>query len=237
MSDKAHLLFFCCSPVELGWERMSGLRAHPELEALADAILVDTAEYWSSNSDLIVRVYETKEHSLDGMEFSTTVERYLQQPGLLRERITSAMQEIYGRSESARVILFLGRHPLYPLPLIQSGVALLNQDDDVVIMGESTHRVESPPLLWFAAKHFQPLLMESGEEWWTDSTSYLQRMVQCKSLVMAMKPVRAILTDADLAYLHHEVERKLLLGQWYPSRTHDILYHLHRRGMIQEDYL
>ncbi|MEK9139186.1 MAG: hypothetical protein AAB393_18860, partial [Bacteroidota bacterium] len=62
----------------------------------------------------------------------------------------------------------------------------------------------------------------------------LQAAADVQALVMTVRPIRNIASTEDLGYLFHEIEREVLLKQWYPVRTYEVLHRMRRKHLIPE---
>lgn len=158
----------------------------------------------------------------------------MQPPGLLHRRIQEGVKEIMDGGGASSVVVFLGRNPLYPIPLLMRGVELLAQEDDVIVLGESLQQNNQPSLMWLAMKSYHPEVFEHNERWWQGGTPLLQAAADVEALVMTIRPVRNIASIDDLGYLFHEIEREVLLKQWYPVRTYEVLWRMRRNHLIPE---
>lgn len=132
------------------------------------------------------------------------------------------------------VIVYLGRNPMYPVPLLVRGFELLAQEDDVVAIGEGFRESNNPALMWLAMKNYHPELFENNERWWEGGAPMLQAAVDVPALVMTVRSVRNIASTDDLGYLFHEIEREVLLKQWYPLRTYEALHRMRKKHLIPE---
>ena len=236
MAPCSAVLLFSGSPEDFGWENffpVAGLQ--DEVSLLQSAIVADLAERLSERSFKKVVVFETSDARVEVTpQLPTKVERRMQAPGLMHKRIQQGVKEIAMSDDVSSVVVFLGRNPLYPLPLLSRGVELLGQEDDVVVLGEAIEESRSPSLMWLALKNYQEEIFEQNELWWQGGTALLQAAVDVKALVMTVRPVRNIVSKDDLGYLLHEVEREVLLKQWYPLRTYEMLFRMRRRHLIPE---
>ena len=123
---------------------------------------------------------------------------------------------------------------MYPLPLMARGIELLAQEDDVIVIGEGLRESNNPALMWLAMRNYHPELFENNERWWQGGTQLLQATSDVPALVMTIRPVRDITSTDDLGYLFHEIEREVLLKQWYPMRTYEALWRMRRKHLIPE---
>ena len=236
MSHRTAILLFSCSPEDLGWESspvIPGLQQ--EVVLLHNAIIADLAERFSEQTHGRVVIHETSDsHVESNTPVPTKVERRMQQPGLLHRRVQEGVKEIMDGNEALSVVVFLGRNPLYPMQLLTRGVELLAQEDDVIVLGEGLQENYSPSAMWLALKSYHPELFEHNERWWQGGTPLLQAAADVQALVMTVRPVRNIASIDDLGYLFHEIEREVLLKQWYPVRTYEALWRMRRKHLIPE---
>jgi hypothetical protein len=206
---------------------------HREVDALLSAIVADLAERIAEELPVQVRVFETSDSPLSAAPaMSQRVEVHSQHPGPLHRRIQDGMRDMTHATPGSPCMCFLGRNPLYPLPLLSKGIDLLGQEDDVVVIGES-HEL-SGSLSFLAVKNFHPSVFEQSDMWWRGGLPLLQAAVGAEALVMSVRPFRNITNVDDLPYLFHEVEREVLLKQWYPVRTYEALWRMRREHLIPE---
>lgn len=237
MAAKTTVLLFSCSPEDLGWGEpvvtIPGLQQ--ELANLQNAILVDLAERLSEQPRYRVIVFETSDAQVEPTTpLPAKVERRIQAPGLMHRRVTDGVREAIDSGGPTSIVVFLGRNPLYPMSLLARGVELLAEEDDVVVLGEAVDEAHHPSLTWLAIKTYHPEIFEENERWWEGGTPLLQATADVKALVMAVRAVRNIVSTDDLGYLFHEIEREVLLKQWYPVRTYEALWRMRRRHLIPE---
>lgn len=237
MTPRTAVLMFSCLPEDLEWGApnvtISGLQQ--ELAVLQNAILVDLAERLSELSQYHVIAFETSDAQVGtSVLLPSKVERRIQTPGTLQRRINDAVKEVMDGGEYSSVVVFLGRNPLYPMSLLGRGVELLAEEDDVIVIGEGIEETHHPSLMWLAFKSFHPELFEQSERWWQGGTPLLQAAADVQALVMAVRGVRNIASMDDLGYLFHEIEREVLLKQWYPVRTYEELWRMRRKHLIPE---
>jgi hypothetical protein len=228
---------FSCSPEDLGWEdnftMIPGLLQ--DVTLLHNAIVADIAERIIEQSGASVIIYETSDAPVECTPMlSPRVERRKQQPGLLFKRIQDGMREVLEGGEANAVLALLGRNPLYPVSLLSRGFELLAQEDDVVVLGESSAEGHKPLLMYIALKTYHPEIFEHNERWWQGGQPLLQAAADVPALVMTLRPVRDITSRDDLGYLFHEIEREVLLKQWYPMRTYEMLHRMQRKHLIPE---
>ncbi len=237
MAARTAVLLFSCSPEDLGWGEslmtIPGLQQ--ELAILQNAILVDLAERLSEQSQYRVLVFETSDTPVEsGTPLPAKVERKIQAPGLLHRRVNEGIKEVMDNGGLTSIVVFLGRNPLYPMPLLARGVELLAEEDDVIVLGEAIDEAHHPSLMWLAIKSYHPEIFEENERWWQGGTPLLQATADVQALVMAVRAVRNIGSTDDLGYLFHEIEREVLLKQWYPVRTYEALWRMRRKHLIPE---
>ena len=236
MAVRSAVLLFSGSPEDLGWENffpVPGLQE--EVSLLQSAIVADFAERLSEQFFKKVVIFETSDARVEvSPPLPARVERIMQSPGLMQKRIQQAVREITVSGDVSSVVVFLGRNPLYPVHLLSRGVELLGQEDDVIVLGEASREEHSPSLMWLALKNYQEKIFEQNERWWQGGTALLQAAVDTPALVMTIRPVRDIVSKDDLGYLLHEIEREVLLKQWYPVRTYEMLFRMRRRHLIPE---
>jgi hypothetical protein len=221
----------------LGWEESTSVipGLQQEVVLLHNAIVADLAERFSEQPRGRVVIHETSDsHVVSSNPVPTKVERKMQPPGLLHRRIQEGVKEIMDGGGASSVVVFLGRNPLYPIPLLMRGVELLAQEDDVIVLGESLQQNNQPSLMWLAMKSYHPEVFEHNERWWQGGTPLLQAAADVQALVMTIRPVRNIASIDDLGYLFHEIEREVLLKQWYPVRTYEVLWRMRRNHLIPE---
>ncbi len=203
-------------------------------QLLVDAMLADLAECLAENPSLHVTVHTANQSSAAILSsLSPKVERKTEAFTSLHQRIADAIRKSYNSYEKKTVVVFYGRNPLYPRPLLSRGVALLEQEDDVVVIGEAEQRNRDPALMWIAAKRYHAELFGEKCSWW-DSGSLLQTVADVRALLIPMRSIRNIVGLEDLSYLYHEIEREVLLKKWYPRRTYEVLKAMHHTGIIPE---
>lgn len=236
MAIRTAVLLFSGSPEDFGWENLfqvSGLQE--EVALLQSAIVADLAERLSEQPFKRVVVFETSDARVEATPpLPAKVERIMQAPGLMHKRIQQGVKDIMASDDISSTIVFLGRNPLYPMPLLTRGIELLRQEDDVIVLGEASQEDLGPSLMWLALKNYQEEIFEQNERWCQGGTALLRAAVDAPALVMTVRPVRNIVSKDDLSYLLHEIEREVLLKQWYPLRTYEMLFRMRRRHLIPE---
>ena len=237
MAIRNAVLLFSCSPEDIGWEEsfpiIPGL--HQEVRLLHNAIVADLAERVSEHPHLRTIVFETSDSRVEpAPPLPARVERRVQMPGLLHRRVQESVKEMIDNGEFSSLVVFLGRNPLYPMQLLVRGIELLAQEDDVIVFGESLQDAHRPSLMFLSFKSYHPEIFEQNERWWQGGIPLLQALADVQSLVMTVRPMRDIASKDDLGYLFHEIEREVLLKQWYPMRTYEILHRMRRRHLIPE---
>lgn len=235
MAIRNAVLLFSCLPEDLGWEESALPVLHQEVTLLHNAIVADLAERFSEQPHLRVVLFETSDsHVEPAPPLPAKVERRTQMPGLLHRRVQDGTREIMDSGEFSSAVVFLGRNPMYPMHLLVRAIELLALEDDVIVFGESLRDAHPPSLMFLSLKSYHPEIFEQNERWWQGGTPLLQAIVDAQSLVMAVRPVRDIASKDDLGYLFHEIEREVLLKQWYPMRTYEVLHRMRRKHLIPE---
>ena len=236
MTPVTDILLFSYQLGETGWAGLDvfSIEKKQDIGLLANSIVADLAERLSAEPSFRVILHVTnlptdkilaslpprvRKKNQDSMSFS--------------ERVSEAVKEIYQLRGNARVVVFYGRNPLYPRALLSRGVALLEQEDDVVVIGEAEQRNRDPALMWIAAKRYHAELFGEKCSWW-DGGSLLQTVADVRALLIPMRSIRNIVGLEDLSYLYHEIEREVLLKKWYPRRTYEVLKAMHHTGIIPE---
>ena len=228
-------VFFFCRPFsDLGWPETNSLTAglRSELTDIVHSTNIDLAERLATEGSLSVSFFETDECPTNGTALKPGVNRIVQPSDPFDVRVFAAVKEAFDEDESSHVAIFLGVNPLYPAALVKAGMDLLDQEDDVVAIGEGTSVHDAPPL-WVGMKRFhQRLLAELVRRSPTQPGAYLNSIEECIVVPMSRQPhVRSI---NDLAWLLHEVEREILLNRWYPKRTFDSLQRMKQAGSLKE---
>lgn len=236
-NNRVTVLLFSCSADDFGWE--DDPRVSPQvkegIDLLHNAIVADIAEKLSEEPGYHIVLYETRDSYGElPPSIPSKVERVSQEPGLLYRRVQEALRERAEQAGGAPLVVLLSRNPLYPKELLTRGIELLGQEDDVIAYGEGGSDRQGSSLMWIAMKKYHPEVFESNNRWWEGGMSLLQAIVEAHAIVMPVSQVRNILTLDDLGYLYHEIEREVLLKQWYPVRTYEVLYGLRRRHLIPE---
>ena len=237
MSGSTLCLLFSCSAEDLGWQEDARMTTElrQEIDALHGAIVADLAERLSEQPSFRVVIYETRDSRIESTPLlSARVERRDQAPGLLGKRIHDALKENAEQGKTQSTVVFLARNPLYPQHLLARGIELLGQEDDVIVISEGGQERHNPSLLWIAMKRYHPEVVEPNDRWWQGGTALLQSIADANALVMSVRSVRNITSVDDLGYLFHEIEREVLLKQWYPLRTYEVLHRLRREHLIPE---
>jgi hypothetical protein len=238
MTPVTDILLFSYLPCETGWAELDAflIEKKQDVGLLANSIVADLAERLSSEASSSRVVVHTTNLPTDRTlaSLSPRIRNKNQDSTLFSLRVSEAVNEIYQLRENARVVVFYGRNPLYPPALLSRGVALLEQKDDVVVMGESEQRDRYPALMWIATKRFHAELFGEKCSWCDRDTSMLQAVADEGALLIPVKSVRNIVGLEDLSYLYHEIEREVLLKKWYPQRTYEVLTTMHRAGIISE---
>jgi hypothetical protein len=237
VSSRNSVVLFSSSPEDLGWEdnfsMIPGLQQ--EVTLLQNAIVADIAERVLEQSGYGVIIFETSDALVEcSPPLATRVDRRKQPPGLLFKRIQDGMREVLESGEAGTVLAFLGRNPLYPVSMMTRGFELLAQEDDVVVLGESSGEGHKPLLMYIALRTYHPEIFEHNERWWQGGQPLLQAAADVPALVMTLRPIRDITSRDDLGYLFHEIEREVLLKQWYPMRTYEMLHRMQRKHLIPE---
>jgi hypothetical protein len=234
MAIRTAILLFSCSPEDMGWEESSPA-LQQEVSSLHNAIVADLAERFAEQSNLHVIVFETSDSRFEpAPPLPARIERRTQMPGLLHRRVQEGVREMIDSGEFASLVVFLGRNPLYPMQLLFRGIELLYQEDDVVVCGESLQNGHHPSLMFLSLKSYHPEIFEQNERWWQGGIPLLRALADVPSLVMTVRAIRDIASQDDLGYLFHEIEREVLLKQWYPMRTYETLHRMRRKHLIPE---
>jgi hypothetical protein len=238
MASHTGFLLFTSSGDDLGWSESAppipGLSQ--EVDHLHNAIVCDLAERFVEYLPYNVRLLETSDTHFEPVPpIPARVECRTQTPGLLSRRVQEAAKDALESGEVSSLVVFLGRNPLYPLQLLTRGIELLSQEDDVIVLGEAVQERHHPSIMWLGLKSYHPEIFEQNERWWQGGTPLLQAAVDANALVMTLRPVRDITSVGDLGFLFHEVEREVLLKQWYPVRTYEALWKMRRKHLISEN--
>ncbi len=210
-------MFFCPPPSQ------GGLIASDQqeyMEVLGRAMIVDLAERIAVSSACEVRLYETESDALDIVAPPSTITRIRQRPAELSARIMAASKAVYSVKEESPVAIFVGRNPLYSPAEFGNAMELLHQEDDVVVIAQ-----HGRGLMWFATKSFHPALCEVAG---TTGETYQHALMDIPAIVMPVHSLPDIDGMAMIPYLAHEVERRILLRQWFPPRTHECLERMRR---------
>ena len=233
--SRGNILFFCLSVADLHWSDLAGAPhdAQEEIALLANAIAVDSADHWSTSLRLHAILCTTHDCSMDGItSLPESIEVVTQHAMPLHRRMAEALRSFGETKDGSPTVLVIGKNPLYPITMLHQGISLLGQEDDVVVIGEGLQGGNHQRLMWVAAKNHHPEIVEHFERE-TDPASNLPKMTAgVHGLVMVMRAVREIGCVEDFAYLLHETERAVLLKQWYPSRTYELLTRLQSHGVI-----
>lgn len=232
---KKNVLLFACSAEEIGWDdSLAPVRElRLETDLLHQAIVADLAERFSEQHGVCVVLFETTDSHIEVLPpLPARVERKAQKPGPLQKRIQEGVKEVMEATDHSSAVVFLGRNPLYPVQLVIRGFELLGQEDNVIVLGEAIREGQVPSLMWLSLKNYHPEIFEQNERWWQGGAGLLQAAADAQSLVMTVRPVRDIASRHDFGYLFHEIEREVLLKQWYPMRTYEALHRMRRKHLI-----
>lgn len=231
------LLLFSGSLRELGWPdfAVGSDEVHELVERIPDAALADLADHFSSEASMNVLLCADA-------KFLQETNPQLSPSMIVRDRVSSSLiadvsdvvREIYSAKSAAPLVVFFGRNPLYPLHILQKGVDLLFQDDDVVVIGQGQDGRGNIRPMWVATKSYHPEFFEAEEVWSEKSETFLQLTSNTQSLVVPMRPVRDVRSFRDLPLLFHDIEREILLGRWHPHRTYEALKRIQRLGILSE---
>jgi len=235
MRTNCHVMFFCGSPEECGWRDYGSYsqQIQDAVSLFVDATTADLAERLAEFPSLQVSLYQWNSRLEDhdpplpsGIAVGDLV------GDSFHGAISKVVKEIYLSRPAANILLFYGRNPLYPVELLLEGVELVGQEDDVIAVGQSTNSPEPSGPIWLSTKCHHPDLFG---RW--DHALLEEGLLQSPDLQSLIMPVRAMANVSvlsDLPILFHDIEREMLLGNWFPYRTHHVLKRMHRIGLLEE---
>lgn len=231
-----NVFLFCCSLSELGWLDAAGSsqELQGELLQLDTAILVDLVERLAGIDGFSVVVHETDENLLGS--FDQTQPRFMrirQRPGLLRDRIGQAVTGFYQQNDGASLIVIYGRNPLLSPFTLQAMEQYLHQEEEVIVIAEQHDKKRQPGVVVTATRSSHSSLYSVAGE--AERANAIEPFLRAEALLMPVQPVHDCAGLESLPWLLHEVERPMLLGQWYPRRTLATLYRMQRKGIIGRD--
>ena len=235
--SRGNLLLFCCAPSDLRWPELATVSSNlrEEVTLLFNAIAVESAVHWSASLGMHAVLHTTPASPMEGlMSLPDSIHLVAQQELPIHKRFAEALRLSGENRDGSATILILGNNPLYPIVALQQGVELLGQEDEVVVFGEGHQRNGVRCLMWVAMKSRHPEIVELLEQPAEQGLDFMRIIADTHGLVMVMKPVREIGGMNDLSYLLHEIERALLLKQWYPPHTYELLLRLRNHGAISE---
>lgn len=234
---RGNLHLFCSTPADVQWPELAvGADAvREEVALLFNACAVDSALHWSSSLGVHAILHTTSMCPLDGLLPLPESIQVLSQPFLpLHQRIAEAYKSSEVNETGNPTILVTGKSPLYPVDSLRRGVELLGQEDEVVTLGEGYPDGGGQCLMWVAAKGPHPEIAQHFENQNDPQMNFLELAADAHGLVMVLKPEQEIGGMLALSHLLHDIERELLLKQWYPAHTHAILMRLQNQGAIPE---
>lgn len=235
--SRGNLLLFCSTPADVQWPELNNFsnEIREDVALLLNAIAVESAVHWSASLGMHAVIHTTAASPMEGlMPLPDSIHLVAQQKLPLHKRFAEALRLSGENRDGSATTLILGNNPLYPIAALQQGVELLGQEDEVVVFGEGHQRDGAQCLMWVAMKSHHPEIVEHLEQPAEQGLDFMRIIADTHGLVMVMKPVREIGGMNDLSYLLHEIERALLLKQWYPSRTYEVLMRLQNHGAIPE---
>lgn len=242
MTPTVHVCLFSSSPAELGWtgNDLSTVDVG-HLSRLADAMMWDLAVRCAAVQRFRVSVYLTEQSGIEpsgATERGLVIKRHPDVP--LHNRIMDGVRRIYQASPSAHVAVIIGRNPLYRVDLLSRGVALLGQEEDLVVFDEgsddATNRTHCP-LMWLAMNSYQSELFEGPTHWWRGGDELYSHLWRCRGLYVPVHGDEMVCSWDDMRRLFHEMQRQVLLKRWYPRHTYEVLSRFEGRGILQEGRL
>jgi len=235
--SRGTFLFFCCAPSDLSWQELASVSPSlkEEVTLILNAIALESAVHWSASFGMHAILHTTPATQTDELMSLPDSIHIVVQPNLpLHKRFAEALKLSGENRDGSTTILVLGNNPLYPIAELQQGVELLGQEDEVVVFGEGHQTDGVQCLMWVAMKSRHPEIVEHLEQPTEQGLDFTRIIADTHGLVVVMKPVREIGGMNDLSYLLHEIERALLLKQWYPPNTYELLLRLRNHGAISE---
>ena len=231
------VMFFCGSLEECGWRDYGNCsrQIHEAISLYANASAADLADRLSEYDSLRVSIYQWN-GCLEGLHppLSSHVTLGNWTGGSFHVALSSAIKDVYIARPTANVLVFLGRNPLYPVELLLEGIELLGQEDDVIAVGQSTDSEGDSIPVWLSTKSYHPEVFDQGDHPLQEECLF--QLSGMQSLIMPLRATSGISTLSELSILFHDIEREMLLGNWFPSRTYDVLKRMHRIGLLKEAY-
>lgn len=234
MQTYCDVIFLCGSPEECGWRDYGNCSSQIQeaISLVENTSAADLAERLSEYPFLRVSIYQWNS-CLEGLDppLSSLVTVGNLAGDSFHIAVSNAIRDIYVSSPTANVLAFYGRNPLYPVELLLEGIELVGQEDDVIAVGQSTNSHKPSRPIWLSTKRYHPELFGRG-----DHALLEERLLQLPSVQSLIMPIRAmsdISALSDLPILFHDIEREMLLGNWFPYRTHHVLKRMHRIGLLE----
>jgi hypothetical protein len=204
--------------------------ASDELWELDRAMVLDSAERLAHEPHTRVTVYDM-EGSEEGAGAAEGCSFVIQHHIPAASRVEETGRSFYERNEGGKLVVLLGRNPLYGLTEIARAAVLLDQEDEAVVYAAGGTDGEARVAL-VATRRFHPGLYALPDPGLPGLS--LRAVVAAEAMVLPLRPMRTVRGPADFAWLMHEVEREVLLGHWFPRRTYDLLRMMKRRRSIPE---
>ncbi|MFN0159025.1 MAG: hypothetical protein ACKVRP_13255 [Bacteroidota bacterium] len=229
-----NIFVFCCSMLDAGWpsETSSPDAMREEFQILDRAMLVDLAERLAETEGFSVVIHETDEYNLGGMNPSEhRFNRNSQRRASLSERMAEATARFFLQNEGSSLVVVYGRNPLFPTETFREMEALLHEEEEVIAITQQRKTRQLPGVVAVAMRSLHPCLFVATEE---KGAHQIEPFLEAQAMLIPVLPTYDFAHPDGLPLLLHEVERRVLLRQWYPVRTHAILQTMHRKGVFQK---
>lgn len=201
---------------------------------------VDLADRLAAKLGYKVRLFETLPLPAgENRGLGPNVEYTVQALSPLETRVLAAIKAVFDEDELAHVGVFLDNCPLYPPALVAAGMDLLDQEDDVVVIGEAmpascrgmSRNVERPLWVGIKRRHTRLLANLLAE---TPNGVAASLDTVAGSLVIPIGRQRRVCSFEDFSWLRHDIEREALLNRWFPRRTLEGLRRMNAGELIPE---
>jgi hypothetical protein len=199
-----------------GWIDQGDDTGFPHQE-LTYAMLFDQAEQWARDVSLDVAVLveecEADHESVRVVNAGTS--------GVMAT-VRDFVQNVFATDHKANVVLIPGNNPLLAPGHVRNGIDLLCHEEEVVVIGESQLGTKRG-IMWVGMNCYASCLLDHHSPWWNESFDAYRLLSESQALVFSTRTFRKTASVADIVYLRHEIERRKLLGEWYPPRTDALL--------------
>lgn len=229
MLSRSQVFLFCPGGGDASGD--AGAEAE-ELQSLRLSMVADLADDLVRRESYAVTVFE-QEGALCATDppVNEAAVRVRQPRTPLVRRIAASVQEHFERRPHTPLVAIWGGTPLLSSHHVARAFALLELEDDVVVVAEAD-TLPDPPVVMVGMKiPHRGILLRSGA-----TRIAMESIVAADAVIIPLRPVLQISRAHDLDLLRHEVERRMLLDRPVPLRTRRWLED-HRRRALQTDGL